>query len=51
MKFEDWWNEENIDLKTHYEEIIDLSDNHILSVEEIKAHSYKDIKEGEKLRF
>ena len=36
------WNEENIDLKTHYEEIIDLSDNHILSVEEIKAHSYKD---------
>lgn len=42
------WNEENIDLKTHYEEIIDLSDNHILSVEEIKAHSYKDIKEGEK---
>ena len=45
------WNEENIDLKTHYEEIIDLSDNHILSVEEIKAHSYKDIKEGEKLRF
>ena len=41
------WNEENIDLKTHYEEIIDLSDNHILSVEEIKAHSYKDIKEGE----
>ena len=45
------WNEENIGLKTHYEEIIDLSDNHILSVEEIKAHSYKDIKEGEKLRF
>lgn len=42
------WNEENIDLKTRYEEIIDLSDNHILSVEEIKAHSYKDIKEGEK---
>lgn len=42
------WNDENIDLKTHYEEIIDLSDNHILSVEEIKAHSYKDIKEGEK---
>lgn len=42
------WNEKNIDLKTHYEEIIDLSDNHILSVEEIKAHSYKDIKEGEK---
>lgn len=42
------WNEENIDLKTHYEEIIDLSDNRILSVEEIKAHSYKDIKEGEK---
>lgn len=41
------WNEENIDLKTHYEEIIDLSDNHILSVEEIKAHSHKDIKEGE----
>ena len=40
------WNEENIDLKTHYEEIIDLSDNHILSVEEIKAHSYKNIKEG-----
>lgn len=39
------WNEENIDLKTRYEEIIDLSDNHILSVEEIKAHSYKDIKE------
>ena len=39
------WNDENIDLKTHYEEIIDLSDNHILSVEEIKAHSYKDIKE------
>lgn len=37
------WNEENIDLKTHYEEIIDLSDNHILSVEEIKAHSYKDM--------
>lgn len=36
------WNEENIDLKTHYEEIIDLSDNHILSVEEIKAHSHKD---------
>ena len=34
------WNEENIDLKTHYEEIIDLSDNHILSVEEIKAYSY-----------
>ena len=33
------WNEENIDLKTHYEEIIDLSDNHILSVEEIKAHA------------
>lgn len=45
------WNEENIDQKTHYEEIIDLSDNHILSVEEIKAHYYKDIKEGEKLRF
>ena len=45
------WNEENIGLKTHYEEIIDLSDNHILSVEEIKAHSHKDIKEGEKLRF
>jgi hypothetical protein len=42
------WNEENIDLKTRYEEIIDLGDNHILSVEEIKAHSYKDIKEGEK---
>lgn len=42
------WNEENIELKTRYEEIIDLSDNHILSVEEIKAHSYKDIKEGEK---
>ncbi|MBR3543670.1 MAG: hypothetical protein IKN82_08260 [Treponema sp.] len=42
------WNEENIDLKTHYEEIIDLSDNHILSLEEIKSHSYKDIKEGEK---
>lgn len=42
------WNEENIDLKTRYEEIIDLSDNHILSVEEIKAHSSKDIKEGEK---
>lgn len=42
------WNEENIVLKTRYEEIIDLSDNHILSVEEIKAHSYKDIKEGEK---
>ena len=41
------WNDENIDLKTHYEEIIDLSDNHILSVAEIKAHSYKDIKEGE----
>ena len=41
------WNEKNIDLKTHYEEIIDLSDNHILTVEEIKAHSYKDIKEGE----
>ena len=41
------WNEENIGLKTHYEEIIDLSDNHILSVEEIKAHSYKDIKKGE----
>ena len=41
------WNDENIDLKTHYEEIIDLSDNHILSVEEIKAHSHKDIKEGE----
>ena len=41
------WNDENIDLKTHYEEIIDLSDNHILSVEEIKAHSYKDIKKGE----
>ena len=40
------WNDENIDLKTHYEEIIDLSDNHILSVGEIKAHSYKDIKEG-----
>lgn len=40
------WNDENIDLKTHYEEIIDLSDNHILSVEEIKAHMYKDIKEG-----
>lgn len=39
------WNEENIDLKTRYEEIIDLSDNHILSVEEIKAHSYKNIKE------
>ena len=39
------WNEENIDQKTHYEEIIDLSDNHILSVEEIKAHSYKDIKD------
>ena len=37
------WNEENIDLKTHYEEIIDLSDNHILSVEEIKAHSHKDM--------
>ena len=30
------------------EEVIDLSDNHILSVEEIKAHSYKDIKEGDK---
>ena len=43
MKFEDWWNEENIALKTHYEEIIDLSDNHILSVEEIKAHSHKDM--------
>ena len=42
------WTDENIDLKTHYEEIIDLSDNHILSVEEIKAHSYTDIKEGEK---
>lgn len=42
------WNDENIDLKTHYEEIIDLSDNHILSVEEIKAYSYKDIKKGEK---
>lgn len=42
------WTEENIDLKTHYDEIIDLSDNHILSVEEIKTHSYKDIKEGEK---
>ena len=42
------WNDKNIDLKTHYEEIIDLSDNHILSIEEIKAHSYKDIKEGEK---
>ena len=42
------WNDENIDIKTHYEEIIDLSDNHILSVEEIKAHSYRDIKEGEK---
>lgn len=42
------WNEENIDLKTHYEEIIDLSDNHILSVEEIKAHSYKDIRGDEK---
>lgn len=42
------WNEENIDLKTHYEEIIDLSDNHILSVEEIKAHSYRDIKGDEK---
>ena len=39
------WNEENIDQKTRYEEIIDLSDNHILSVEEIKAHSYTDIKE------
>ena len=39
------WNEENIDLKTRYEEIIDLSDNHILSVEEIKVHTYKDIKE------
>lgn len=39
------WNEENIGLKTHYEEIIDLSDNHILSVEEIKAHSHKDIKQ------
>ena len=37
------WNEENIDQKTHYEEIIDLSDNHILSVEEIKAHSHKDM--------
>ena len=37
------WNDENIDLKTHYEEIIDLSDNHILSVEEIKAHSHKDM--------
>ena len=37
------WNEENIDQKTHYEEIIDLSDNHILSVEEIKAHSHKNI--------
>lgn len=37
------WNAENIDLKTHYEEIIDLSDNHILSVEEIKAHSHKDM--------
>lgn len=37
------WNEENIDLKIHYEEIIDLSDNHILSVEEIKSHSYKDV--------
>ena len=37
------WNEENIDQKTHYEEIIDLSDNHILSVEEIKAHSNKNI--------
>ena len=40
------WNDENIDLKTHYEEIIDLRDNHILSVEEIKAHMYKEIKEG-----
>ena len=38
------WTDENIDLKTHYEEIIDLSDNHILSVEEIKAHSYKHMK-------
>ena len=37
------WNDEIIDLKTHYEEIIDLSDNHILSVEEIKAHSHKDM--------
>ena len=37
------WNEENIGLETHYEEIIDLSDNHILSVEEIKAHSHKDM--------
>ena len=36
------WNEENIDKKTHYEEIIDLSDNHILSVEEIKAHSHRN---------
>ena len=34
------WNEENIDLKTHYEEIIDLSDNHILSVEEIKEERF-----------
>ena len=34
-----WNDEKNIDLKTHYEEIIDLSDNHILSVEEIKAHA------------
>lgn len=42
------WNDENIDLKTHYEEIIDLSDNHILSVEEIKSHVYKNVKEGEK---
>lgn len=37
------WNDENIDLKTHYKEIIDLSDNHILSVEEIKSHSCKDV--------
>lgn len=42
------WNEENIDLKTRYEEIIDLSDNHILSIEEIKSHVYKNVKEGEK---
>lgn len=32
------WNEESIEQKTHYEEIIDLSDNHILSFAEIKEH-------------
>lgn len=34
--------------KRRHEEIIDLSDSHILSIEEIKSHVYKNVKEGEK---